>query len=494
VAAGKAGLQAQALRAAEPRVDVLPFESEHQFMATLHRRPDGTRRLLVKGAPEVILRRCATRAGGAALDAGGVLAEVEARAARGMRVLAVAARPWEAPGDALSPGDLEGGLVLLGLLGMIDPPRPEAIAAVAACREAGIRVKMITGDHPGTAQAIGRQLGLLGEAEVAVAGVELSATADEALGPLAARSNVFARVSPEHKLRLVRALQRDGEVVAMTGDGVNDAPALKQADIGVAMGITGTAVSREAADMVLTDDNFATIVAAVEEGRRVYDNLVKALAFVLPTNLGLALLFVCAVFAFPFDAATQALLLPVRPTQLLWINLVAAVTLALPLAFEGKERDVMKRPPRAAGAPILSGLVLRRTALAALLMTAGAVGLFLWEWHRELAAGVAPALALAEAQTLAVTTMIFFQVFYLLESRSFDRSLFASGLRENPAVLPGVAAILGLQAVFVYAPFMHRIFGTAPLDPVDLGRAALVAVVILPAMAVEKIVTRMLRR
>jgi Ca2+-transporting ATPase len=490
VAAGKAGLQAQALRSASPRLDVLPFESEHQYMATLHRGPDGTRRVLVKGAPEVVLARCGSLAGGAPLDAAAAMAEVESLAARGLRVLAVAARPWDVAADGLSPPDVAAGLTLLGLVGMIDPPRPEAIAAVEACRDAGIGVKMITGDHPGTAQAIGRQLGLLGAGDQAVSGAELSAADDQSLRALAERVNVFARVTPEHKLRLVRSLQQAGQVVAMTGDGVNDAPALKQADIGVAMGINGTAVSKEAADMVLTDDNFATIVAAVEEGRRVYDNLVKSLAFVLPTNLGLALIFICAVFAFPFDAATQALLLPVRPTQLLWINLVAAVTLALPLAFEAREPDLMRRPPRAARGPILSALVLRRTALAAVLMTAGAVGLFLWEWHRALASGVAPVLALAESQTLTVTTVIFFQVFYLLESRSFTRSLFASSPRDNPAVLLGVAAILGLQALFVYAPFMHRIFGTAPLDPIDLGRAALVAVVILPAMVVEKLVTR----
>ncbi len=490
VAARKAGVEAGPLRAGAPRLDAIPFESEHQYMATFNLWPDGRRRVVVKGAPEVVLARCAGRAGGGPLDAPAVLATVEGLAARGMRVLAVAALPFPAGAGELTQAHLAGGLTLLGLIGMIDPPRQEAVAAVAACRAAGIRVKMITGDHPGTAQAIGRQLGLLAEGEVALTGAELSATSDDDLKGLAAGTHVFARVSPEHKLRLVRALQRSGQVVAMTGDGVNDAPALKQSDIGVAMGITGTSVSKEAADMVLTDDNFATIVAAVEEGRRVYDNLVKSLAFVLPTNLGLALIFVCAVFAFPFDAATGALLLPVRPTQLLWINLVAAVALALPLAFEAKELDVMRRPPRPAHEPILSPLVLRRTALAAVLMTAGAVGMFLWEWHHALALGVAPALALAEAQTLAVTTVIFFQVLYLLESRSLTRSLFASSLRDNPAVPIGVVSILGLQAVFVYTPFMHRVFGTAPLELADLGRAALVAAVILPAMVIEKALTK----
>jgi len=292
----------------------------------------------------------------------------------------------------------------------------------------------------------------------------------------------------------VQALQARGEVVAMTGDGVNDAPALKQADIGVAMGITGTSVSREAADMVLTDDDFATIVAAVEEGRRVYDNLVKSLAFVLPTNLGLALIFVCAVFAFPFDATTQVLLLPVRPTQLLWINLVAAVTLALPLAFEAMEPDVMRRPPRHPDASLLSPLVLRRTAMAALLMTGGAVGLFLYEWHGGLAAGESATLALAEVQTMAVTTVIFFQVFYLLESRSLVGWVLGASLRTNPALLPGIAAVLKLQATFIWWPPLQRIFGTAAITAADVGTAALVAAVIFPAMAVEKAMTRWVAR
>jgi Ca2+-transporting ATPase len=484
VAARKAGLEAVALRSQQPRLDAIPFESEHQFMATLHGEPGGPRRVIVKGAPEVVLARCQAGSRGPAL------AQVEALAARGMRVLAVAERPWGAEDGELRPGAVTSGFALLGLVGMIDPPRPEAVAAVVACRAAGIAVKMITGDHLGTARAIGGELGLLGPGGAAISGAELAVLGDAALRPVAVRTHVFARVSPEQKLRLVRALQEEGLVVAMTGDGVNDAPALKQADIGVAMGITGTSVSREAADMVLTDDNFATIVAAVEEGRRVYDNLVKSLAFVLPTNLGLALIFVCAVFAFPFDATTQTLLLPVRPTQLLWINLVAAVTLALPLAFEAMERDVMRRPPRDPRAPLLSPLVLRRTATTALLMTAGAVGLFLYEWHRGLSLGDPPALALAEAQTIAVTSVILFQVFYLLESRSLTDSVFGSSLTSNPALLPGIGAVLALQAALIWWPPLQRIFGTAGLVASEVGTAALVAAVIFPAMALEKALTR----
>jgi magnesium-transporting ATPase (P-type) len=276
VAARKAGLDPESERGRHPRRDAVPFESEHRFMATLH-----AGELLLKGAPEIVLERCR------GVDADAVAAEVDDLAAQGMRVLAVA-RSAHA-GATIEPGDLAGNFSLLGLIGMIDPPRPEALEAVRVCHAAGITVKMITGDHPATAEAIARELGRLDRGGSALTGVELAGMGDADLASAAARTNVFARVAPEHKLRLVRALQAQGQVVAMTGDGVNDAPALKQADIGVAMGITGTAVSKESADIVLADDNFASIAAAVEEGRRVYDNLVKALAFVLPTNVGFAL-------------------------------------------------------------------------------------------------------------------------------------------------------------------------------------------------------------
>jgi Ca2+-transporting ATPase len=294
VAAEKAAIDVTALRRERPRRDGIPFESEHQFMASVHDSAGG-RRLVVKGAPEVLFGRCAGATPSAVIDAAqGV---VERLAANGVRVLAVASKPWPHADRSLALADVGIGLALGGLVGMIDPPRPEAVAAIAACRDAGIAVKMITGDHRATARAIGAELGL--DAATAMTGNEFGAREPSHQRTAARSTSVFARVAPEHKLRLVRALQEDGQVVAMTGDGVNDAPALKQADIGVAMGITGTSVSKEAADVVLTDDNFASIVAAVEEGRRVYDNLVKSLAFVLPTNLGLALIIVYAVLFFP---------------------------------------------------------------------------------------------------------------------------------------------------------------------------------------------------
>jgi Ca2+-transporting ATPase len=487
VAAEKAGEAVEALRAGAPRLDAVPFDSEAQYMATLHAL-DGGPRVLVKGAPEVVLARAAAFPGGAPLDELAVHREVERLARRGLRVLAVAER--RAPGLAAGAldGDAARGLELLGLVGLIDPPRAEAIASVEACRRAGVQVKMITGDHAATARAIGAQLGL-GDAP-AVSGAEIARMDDAALRRAAREANVFARVAPEHKLRLVRALQEEGHVAAMTGDGVNDAPALKQADIGVAMGITGTSVTKEAADMVLADDDFRTIVVAVEEGRRIHDNLVKSLAFVLPTNLGLALLLAAAVAFFPFEAALGGLLLPVKPVQLLWINLAAAVTLALPLAFEALEPDAMRRPPRAPGTPILSAFVVRRTIGAAVTMAGAAIALFLWEWWGAQARGESLEAALAAAQSMAVTTVVSFQLFYMLASRSLRAPFWKMGLRANPALLPGLAAILVLHAALLYLPPMQAVFGTAPLGAVDLALSVAAGAIALPGVTAANALAR----
>jgi magnesium-transporting ATPase (P-type) len=484
VAAEKAGLRVEEARTKHARVDAIPFESEHQFMATLHDDAGGRRRIFLKGAPEVVLRRSAPE-GGATPEA--VLAEVERLARQGMRVLAVAARDVPASQARIGEEDVAGGLRLLGLQGMIDPPREEAIAAVRACHEAGIVVKMITGDHPATAEAIGAQLGLQKAGARGVTGAQLAGIDDAKLPEVAASTNVFARVAPEHKLRLVRALQARRQVVAMTGDGVNDAPALKQANIGVAMGITGTAVSKESADIVLTDDNFASIAAAVEEGRRVYDNLIKSLAFVLPTNLGLALILMFGVTFFPIQELGGKLvpLMAMLPTQLLWINLVATVSLALPLAFEAKEADVMLRAPRDPDAPVLSRFVVMRTGMVALLMAAGAIGLFLWEYRRELPS-MGHAVALAEAQTMAVNTVISFQIFYMLMCRTLTGSLRKVGLFSNRTVFLGIGTLVLLQAAFMYVPFMQRVFGTAPLSPEAIGLSVLVGAVVLPVVGLEK--------
>jgi magnesium-transporting ATPase (P-type) len=483
VAAEKLGCNVEQLRRDQPRVDSIPFESENQWMATLHSRPDGQSRILIKGAPEVVARRCKD------VDLECLQQEIVRMAAQGMRVLAAAALDVPPDKQELLHDDVESGLRLSGLLGMIDPPREEAIRAIEVCHAAGIVVKMITGDHRATAMAIGQQLGIVGNGG-SLAGDDLAQMDDDQLREAAGRVNVFARVAPEHKLRLVRALQQRGSVVAMTGDGVNDAPALKQANIGVAMGITGTAASKQAADIVLTDDNFASIGAAVEEGRRVYDNLIKSLAFVLPTNLGLALILLCAVAFFPFDRESGELLLALSPIQLLWINLVATVSLALPLAFEAQEPDVMRRPPRKPDEPVFGSFLLKRTTAVALLMTAAAVGVFLWEYFVELRKGVAPAVALAESQTIAVTTIIIFQCFYLANCRSLRYSFASVGVFTNKMFYVGVALVLLLQIGFIYLPPLNALFGSAPLNIEAWFKASVVGVLILPATALEKRVLR----
>ncbi|MBI5444145.1 MAG: HAD-IC family P-type ATPase, partial [Deltaproteobacteria bacterium] len=479
VAGRKIGLDEGELRTGHPRLDAVPFESQTQYMATLHGLPEGGAAVYVKGAPEVVLERCGLEPG----EAEGARHELEALGRRGMRVLALAKRPSEEGAVALGPEHVREGLAFLGLVGMIDPPRPEAVEAIRVCQAAGITVKMITGDHPATAAAIGRALGL-GADQPARTGSEIGVMSDTELEEAVRVTNVFARVAPEHKLRLVEALQRQGHVVAMTGDGVNDAPALKRADIGVAMGVTGTSVAKEAAKIVLTDDNFATIAASVEEGRRVYDNLIKALAFVLPTNLGLAFTLAAALFFFPAGPEGH-LLLPMAPLQILWINLVASVALSLPIAFEVLEPGAMARPPRRRDEPVFGAFVLVRTLLAATVMAVGVCGLFLWEYHRMLPIH-GHVRSLAEAQTLSVTTIALFQMFYLQNCRSLRESVFSLGFFSNPSVFAGVGALLGLQVLFTELPFLQKLFGTASLDVEAWRNCALVAASIFPVIALEK--------
>lgn len=486
VAGQKAGLDTYEFRSRYPRLDVIPFESDTKFMATLHRM-DSRSRILLKGAPETVLERCSLSA--AEQD---LINEAMATYARqGMRVIAFAQRQ-AATAEQIGPDDVAGGLEFAGLLGMIDPPRSEAMDAIRLCHSAGITVKMITGDHPVTAEAIGRQLGLLQPGQVAMQGRELDGLSESTLQAAALSTNVFARVAPEHKIQLIQALQAQRHVVAMTGDGVNDAPALKRADIGIAMGITGTAVSKEAAKVVLMDDNFASITAAVEEGRRVYDNLVKSLAFVLPTNLGLACTLSASMFLFPtvlVDGVPE-LLLAMSPSQTLWINLVASITLSIPLAFEVLEPNAMQRTPRSPDEPVFSGFIIARIVVVALLMAAGACGLFLWEYFRITGPGPVTAarhaLALAEAQTLCVTSITFTQIFYLFNCRSLRAALFSQGIFSNPALFVGIGILLLLQACFIYLPPLQKLFNSATLDTRAWLFAMAVGALVLPIISLDK--------
>ena len=458
VAAAKGGLVLEDESRRLPRIDTLPFESEHQYMATLHDQGEGAPRLaLFKGSVETVLERAALElmpdGNVAALDPEGIRAEVERLGLDGMRVLAMAFKELPAGAAHLTHDDLVSGLVFIGLAGMIDPPRPEAIQAVNAFHRAGVEVKMITGDHAVTAAAIGVQLGLgietcPGRPTCQVlTGADMAGMTDEELVGKAANTTVFARVAPDQKLRLVMALQSRGEIVAMTGDGVNDAPALKQADIGVAMGKGGTEAAKEAADMILTDDNFATIEAAVEEGRGVYDNLLKFIVWTLPTNVGEGLVILVAVLL--------GVALPILPVQILWINMTTAGCLGLMLAFEPKEPGIMDRPPRDPAMPILDTELIIRIFLVGGLLLLAAFGLYEWELQTT---GQQE-----QARTVAVNVFVMVEAFYLFNSRSFIRSPFALGLGTNPWVIGGFFLMIALQLAFTYVPFMNTLFGSAPI-------------------------------
>ena len=478
--AHKAGFDA----GAHERHASIPFESANKFMATLNTAPGGQRRILLKGAPDRLLERCRHELGAEgeleALDRAFWEAHIDALSGEGLRVLAAAARDVPASKDALALEDLEEDMVFLGLIGIIDPPRPEAIEAIRSCHEAGIRVKMITGDHAGTARAIGIEMGL-GEAGAlkVISGAEIEAASDEELQRIAHDCDLFARTSPEHKLRLVKALQARGEVVAMTGDGVNDAPALKRADVGVAMGIKGTEATKEAAEIVLADDNFATIERAVEEGRTIYDNLRKAILFTLPTNGAQGLVMLAAV--------VFGLTLPLTPVQILWVNMVVAVTLALALAFEPAEPGVMQRPPRKPGGSIMDGTMLMRVGFVSLLIGGATIASFEYSLLQGMELGT--------ARTMAVNTLVVAQAWYLFNSRFLTASSLAlSRMFTNPGAIVSVGLLGLLQLGFVYVPAMNTWFGTTPLPLEAWGPPMAIGVLVFLIIEGEKALLRARRR
>jgi len=469
----KAGLDAQAEHAARPRVDAIPFESEHRFMATLHHDHAGHACVYLKGAPEQVLALCSATADGAPLDRAQWEERIASAARAGQRVLALARCEYPAGTAALAMSDITPRFALLGLAGMIDPPRPEAIEAIADCHAAGIKVKMVTGDHGVTAAAIGAQLGLAHEH--ALDGREIETLDEAQLGERVQRTDVIARASPEHKLRLIAALRARGNIVAMTGDGVNDAPALKSADIGVAMGRKGTDAAREAADLVLTDDNFASIDHAVREGRTIFDNIKKSLLFILPTNGGEAGVILLAVFL--------GLALPVTAAQILWINMVTTITLAIALAFEPPEPGVMQRPPRPPSEPLITRLLLARIVYVSLLM----MGMAFWVFEWELARGQ----SLDAARTAAVNMLVVGELVYLFNSRHFvAHSMARDTLTANPVALWASVALVVLQLAFTYAPPLQFVFRTVALDGTAWTLILVLGAVKFLAVEAEKAVLR----
>ncbi|MCP8465765.1 cation-transporting P-type ATPase [Pseudomonas sp. ZM23] len=477
VLGAKAGQTQDASNAQWPRRDSIPFESQHRFMASHHVDPAGESWLLVKGAPERLLEMCSRQRsahGEEPLDPDYWRRMATDTAAQGLRLLALAARRAAPAGEMLGFEDVAEGFTMLALVGIIDPPRSEAIDAVAECHAAGIRVKMITGDHGETARAIGAQLGI-GVGKPAVTGAEVALMDDAALRRVAMEVDVFARASPEHKLRLVQALQDDGQVVSMTGDGVNDAPALKRADVGVAMGNKGTEAAKEAADVVLADDNFASIASAVREGRAVYDNLKKFILFMLPTNGGEALVVIAALML--------GLGLPLTPAQVLWINMVTSGTLGLALAFEPAEDGIMRRRPRPPGSALLSGFFIWRVLMVSVLMMIGAFGLFVW----ELQSGT----GIEAARTMAVNAVVMAEMFYLINSRSiFASVLNREGLLGNRYALAAIAVCIALQLAFTYAPWMQNLFGSAGLSPLEWSKVLGAGLLVFLVAELEKWVIR----
>ena len=450
----KAGISRKEAEKNFPRLDEIPFDSATKLMATLH-ESDERKILFVKGALESLEGKITYEmsAGGetrALSDIKPIMKQADQMASQGLRVLAFTMKEMPADTTTLTTAELEDGLIFLGLQGMLDPPRMEVASAVAACQSAGITVKMITGDHPLTATAIARQVGILSAEEDqqthTITGQELTELTDEQLIEAINEIDVFSRVSPDQKLRLVEALQSLDNIIAMTGDGVNDGPALKQSDIGVAMGITGTDVAKEASDMVLTDDNFTTIEAAVEEGRGIFDNIIKIISWTLPTNIGEGLIILVSMLL--------GEVLPIIPIQILWINMVTVGVLGIVLALEDKDPGIMERAPRDPSAPIITPWLAPRIIFVGIMILIS--GFLLFEWELSLGA------SLEVARTVAVNAVVFTEIFFLLNSRSLIYSPFRIEFFKNRWLIAGMIAMVGLQALFTYAPFMNTIFSSAP--------------------------------
>ena len=473
VFARKAGLNDKEERRKWARVDEIPFDARHRYMATLHRADDGKSVIYLKGAPEVLIGLSQTELHGEAsrpLSQSDWDGHYQALAEAGTRVLALAKVEVDESVDQLTVNCFQGKAVLLGIIGIYDPPREEAITAIQACREAGICVKMLTGDHALTAKAIGAQMGI-GDGQHALTGHEIETLDDETLATRVTEIDIFARVSPEHKLRLVKALQSQGEVVAMTGDGVNDAPALKSANVGVAMGIKGTEVSKESSAMIIADDNFASIVHAVEEGRTVYANLRKAILFLLPTNGGQALTIIAAILV--------GMTLPITPVQILWVNMITAVTLAVALAFEPSEKGIMKMPPRHRNQPLLTPFFIWRIVFVSVTRCVGTFGLFIWAQKSGLSDEA--------ARTLAVNVLVLFEIFYLLNVRSITGSgLTLETWTGNRVAIWAIATVIVGQLLFTYLPWFQQLFGTVSLTGDHWIRITLITLAAFFLVEIEK--------
>lgn len=477
-------LKVLAAKANLPAIDTelrskIPFDSQYKYMAT-HFRIGQDERVLVTGAPDVLFQLCQqqqTATGTEAFTQAHWEAEIARYAKEGLRMVAAAWKPTRADAGTLTHDCLSDGLIFLGIAGMMDPPRPEAIDAIGACQQAGIRVKMITGDHPQTAMSIGGMLGIHNSAH-AVTGYELEQMDDTALAEAAVTYDIFARTSPEHKLRLVKALQNKGEIVGMTGDGVNDAPALKQADVGIAMGIKGTEVTKEAADMVLTDDNFATIASAVQEGRRVYDNLKKTILFIMPTNLAQGLLIIVALLA--------GNLMPLTPVLILWMNMATSATLSFGLAFEAGERNIMRRPPRRSHENVMDGFAIWRVGFVGTLIAASAFMLEAWLQPR----GHSPEFI----RTVLLQTLVTAQWVYMLNCRVSDGFSLGRGLLMNKGIWLVSGILLLLQLAIIYVPFLQMMFGTEALPLRYWGITLAIGVALFLIVEIEKPLTRKFRR